>query len=412
MSAAAVYPVGLSSAGTSTDSQSTEGSQSSARLGFLHSIRFRLSSASAIEELPDCALLFSESDQQIDILNDTSVVLARRMIDGASADELSRELVSLGADAAEAPGWVMNFLAALSRRSILEVVDAGQSATSIEKRIRAAGMNFSLNFSSPELERLISPPFEHLATDADAVGLSYTLSGGGEAVLITRDDGRAVLVSSERSAVQLKGMVLEDVLETADYLCALHAACLVRDGAAILLLGPPGTGKTTFLLKLLSEGYSYMSDDVTLVHAGGEVAGLPLAPGIKEGSWTLASVQRLGVEKLPIHLRPDGVRVRFLPMNDGPSPKPIPVSTIIRLQRSVRGSPQLTSLSPSEAVAELLREARSTTGECSVEIFQAIMDLVRNARAFELRYSESDEAFPLVDEQVVCVGLNPHSDRF
>lgn len=410
MSAAAAYPVGLTSNRASTDSDSVEGGPPFAEYEALRSIRFRLSPSSAIEELPDCALLFSELDQQIDILNETSAVLGRRMIGGATADELSRELVSLGADVAAAPGWVVNFLAALSRRGILEADDIEPSEPLVAKRICVAGVNFSLSFSSSELEQLIWPSFAHLATKAEADGLSYRLSAGGEAVLIRRHNGRAVLLGRETAAVQLKAMVLEDVLETADYLCALHAACLVRDGSAILLLGPPGTGKTTFLLRFLSEGFTYLSDDVTLVHGAGRVTGLPFAPGIKEGSWDLAAVQRLAIEKLPIHLRPDGVRVRFLPMDDLPSPNFAAVSAIIRLHRCVGESPQLAPLSPSEAVTELLREARSTTGECSVEIFQAIIDLVRNSRAFELRYSESDEAFSTVAEQIVCVGLNPQSD--
>ena len=44
-----------------------------------------------------------------------------------------------------------------------------------------------------------------------------------------------------------------------------HAACLSKDGEAILLLGTKGSGKTTMALNLLTNGYSLVSNDICVI---------------------------------------------------------------------------------------------------------------------------------------------------
>jgi HPr kinase/phosphorylase len=41
----------------------------------------------------------------------------------------------------------------------------------------------------------------------------------------------------------------------------LHATCVSRDGDAILLVGPPGSGKSDLALRLLSRGFELVADD-------------------------------------------------------------------------------------------------------------------------------------------------------
>ena len=41
----------------------------------------------------------------------------------------------------------------------------------------------------------------------------------------------------------------------------VHAACISKDDQALLICGANSTGKTTFLLKLLQEGFQFVSDD-------------------------------------------------------------------------------------------------------------------------------------------------------
>ncbi len=75
----------------------------------------------------------------------------------------------------------------------------------------------------------------------------------------------------------------------------LHASCAARSGpagtSAVLLLGPPGSGKSDLLLRLLARGFQLVADDQVMVEDG--VASAPAAlAGILE-------VRGLGLFRLP-----------------------------------------------------------------------------------------------------------------
>lgn len=46
-----------------------------------------------------------------------------------------------------------------------------------------------------------------------------------------------------------------------DAIFRIHAACVSQDNQALLICGTSGTGKTTLLMKLLQEGFHFVSDD-------------------------------------------------------------------------------------------------------------------------------------------------------
>lgn len=49
---------------------------------------------------------------------------------------------------------------------------------------------------------------------------------------------------------------------------SLHASCVARDGAAVLLLGPSGAGKSDLALRLLARGFVLVADDRVIIEAG------------------------------------------------------------------------------------------------------------------------------------------------
>ena len=170
---------------------------------------------------------------------------------------------------------------------------------------------------------------------------------------------------------------------------------MMHDGG-VLMLGSPGAGKSTLALTLIGAGYNYGSDDVTLVNPDGTVTGLPLAPGMKQGSWAIA--EEIGIElSEPAQMRPDGRRVRFAHIE---AEKIVPsgaVKTIVALHRKDGASAELRPMSSHEALGELLRDSRSTSGTCSVETMRALGRLVRGAAAFHLHYAEAKAAARLID---------------
>jgi HPr kinase/phosphorylase len=71
----------------------------------------------------------------------------------------------------------------------------------------------------------------------------------------------------------------------------LHASCAAHDGDGVLLLGPPGAGKSNLLLRLLDRGFALVADDQ--VELDGNIARPPAAiAGLME-------VRGLGIVQLP-----------------------------------------------------------------------------------------------------------------
>lgn len=49
-----------------------------------------------------------------------------------------------------------------------------------------------------------------------------------------------------------------------------HGGCAARDGAGVLLLGPPGAGKSDLLLRLTGAGWRLVADDQVMLWAEGD----------------------------------------------------------------------------------------------------------------------------------------------
>jgi HPr kinase/phosphorylase len=65
----------------------------------------------------------------------------------------------------------------------------------------------------------------------------------------------------------------------------LHGSCVSRDGDAVLVVGPPGSGKSDLCLRLLARGFELVADDQVDIADGvascpAELAGLLEARGL------------------------------------------------------------------------------------------------------------------------------------
>jgi dolichol-phosphate mannosyltransferase len=74
------------------------------------------------------------------------------------------------------------------------------------------------------------------------------------------------LISKSRNVlyVNLVEPILRFVMISKGYIL-LHSACVDFKGHGLLLSAPPDTGKTTTVLKLVKNGYAFLSDDMTII---------------------------------------------------------------------------------------------------------------------------------------------------
>lgn len=80
----------------------------------------------------------------------------------------------------------------------------------------------------------------------------------------------------------------------------LHGSCVCRDGAGVLLLGPPGCGKSDLALRLLECGFVLVADDRVDIEEG-----IASAPAALAG---LLEIRGLGVLRLA-HAARAGLRL-------------------------------------------------------------------------------------------------------
>jgi HPr kinase/phosphorylase len=75
----------------------------------------------------------------------------------------------------------------------------------------------------------------------------------------------------------------------------MHGSCVSKDGDAVLVVGPPGSGKSDLALRLLSRGFELVADDQVDI-----ADGIATCPAELEG---LLEVRGLGIVRLPCRTR-------------------------------------------------------------------------------------------------------------
>jgi serine kinase of HPr protein (carbohydrate metabolism regulator) len=69
----------------------------------------------------------------------------------------------------------------------------------------------------------------------------------------------------------------------------LHASTVAREGRAVLISGPSGSGKSDLALRMLDRGFTLVSDDRTIIRKEGERL-LASAPGTIKGKLEIRGV--------------------------------------------------------------------------------------------------------------------------
>ena len=176
--------------------------------------------------------------------------------------------------------------------------------------------------------------------------------GGREVVVDPAPDAPPELV-----AALLLGPALA-ILAHQRSLIPLHACCVEVDGRAVAVTGPSGAGKSTLAAAFVHAGHRVLSDDLTVVDAGGRdadadrVMALPGMPQLKlsPDMLDLFGADRRGLA--PSVTRPDKLQ---LPVSEAYQPSATPLHAIYEMISVVEGSWNIIErLAGADAVAVLM----------------------------------------------------------
>jgi hypothetical protein len=215
---------------------------------------------------------------------------------------------------------------------------------------------------------------------------------------------RAALIVVAAEMLRYPYHVRYELLEFAVYLLAarvqglvpLHAACVARDGAGVLLIGRSGTGKSTLVLHALLHGLELLAEDSVLVDpASLKATGVANFVHLRRDALRFNAYaerrallkncatirRRSGVEKLEIDLRGHPYRLAAQP--------PRLRALVFLSRRSVTNRTPLIRLSAAEVHKRLAASQRYASQQSGWSAFRTQIALLP---AYELRRSEHPAA--------------------
>jgi hypothetical protein len=343
-------------------------------------------------------ILFSASRRAIFTLNDAAADIWWSLEQGSAPAVAASRLARRGVELGEARRQVDRALDDWQRLGLIE--PARRPATADRDRpgqvVRIGRVTVRVVYPDGDAGR-VAEVFRHLAgnPEAEAEVLIELVERDGH-VQLFRDGSWLASCRPDEAATVVKGQLLTEVLEHADYELALHGAALVRDDRILLLSGSPGAGKTTLTLALVDAGFGFAGDDVVLLDAAGRGFGLPFAPAVKSGAWPLLAGRFPGLAAAPVFRRPDRRRVRY-PVPEATAPqRPRALGWVVLLDRAGSGAAALEPVDPAGALCGLLDGAFALDRELTPAGFDALTAVVGSAETWRLSYAALDDAVALL----------------
>jgi hypothetical protein len=334
--------------------------------------------------------LFSASTQKLYELNQTAAFIWCNLLDNKPAEAICVDLQGSGLDHNEARAYLQAALQNWLTLGLLQI-DWGLH----EKyafAVRIGKLTVEVRASHRRLRDLLLPLFSWSAqTTADAEE-TYDLIDVDGLAYVFHNKTFLAHCTIDALVPTVKASLTEKIVARCAPDVAFHAACLMAHGKALLVSGPPGTGKSTLALHLLEAGFEFGSDDISLIASDGRAVGVPFAPTLKTGAWEIVNKFRPEINNAPVHTRADGLLVRYLETSC-PSPHDaLPVGWIIFIQRKQEGAAQLKHLAELDTMTRLIEGSYAPDGKMSHQVFHAIRRTLLNAPAFELTYADAADA--------------------
>ncbi|RST30067.1 hypothetical protein HMF7854_03915 [Sphingomonas ginkgonis] len=271
-------------------------------------------------------------------------------------------------------------------------VSRARPANALALPIELGGVAIDIHFPA-SLRDAIVTPFRSLVRGRNQPAAAWLAVERRRSILsLTTSLGEATSCATAELVPTLKAMLIAEVLRSATYEVAFHAAALARGGEAILLVGSPGAGKTTLAVALAHSDWVLLADDVTLLRASGEIRGVTLPFTAKASAWPLLSRYYPQIGDQMSHRRPDGLRVRYLQPPGLPADARHRIRAIVLIDRREAGPARLTSADRLSTLAMLLSEGATRDERLPATAFETLVKALNQASCWRLSYSDFEQA--------------------
>ena len=181
----------------------------------------------------------------------------------------------------------------------------------------------------------------------------------------------------------------------------IHAAVLERDGCALIMPAPPGSGKSTLCAALMMNGWRLLSDELTLYDRdSGFVYGHPRPVSLKNRSFDVISRHFPGVTMTaPVMTESKGLVALLKPSESAVAAAAIPVRPkwLVLPKYEQAADARFEAYGPARTFA-LIAEQSFNYDLLGLDGFNAIGSLLDQCRCAKFTYSDLDEAMALFQE--------------
>ena len=218
------------------------------------------------------------------------------------------------------------------------------------------------------------------------------------------DGGRSLAAGARPEGLvpAIKQLIRQIAVNRHPALISIHAGVVSLGEACVLLPAIAGSGKTTLTAGLVHAGATYFSDEIALLDADTLLATpVPLALTITHGAVAPLRGKYTELDRLPGHVREDGVRVRYLPPPAGSLPRlesRLPVRWVVFPHYAPSCITALSPIDRPTGLRRLLEEAQVERLKLDRVQAGSIVQWMRTVDCFDLRMSSLDDAIFLVQE--------------
>jgi len=371
--------------------------------------------------LDEAGLLFSEPRQELHALNHSAAFIWCCLEEGMAEAAIGTALAELfGLPAAEADRFVRDSLAQwrdlgllagsdrpIANRAPVAIpqghgIERPDSMFAKRRLYRLLDSTLLIRFAEPAQVARVHPVLAHLAVGDGAPDVTFDLLSGPDGHEVHRDGAALGRTSLDGLAPLVKSQVWVTAINHARYFLYIHAGVLGADDGCLLLPAPSGSGKSVLTLALARAGLIYLSDEAALLAPGSlSVRPVPLSPAVKAGGWDLLASRYPALAGLPIHLREDGKRVRYLPppalqgRADGWTAR-----WLVFPRYDAAAETALLPLSRVEALHRIMAECMAIPAALDRQNVADLVAWMSGLACFELPMSDLDQAVALVRQLV------------